>query len=214
MRFHLLTALTNPALLLSTSQVPELGFRFDTEVMTSGEVLTPLVEIDIVGGLISPCSAKLTKARSAQWNTAQPRYIDTSAPDPKVEGNGLNPRWDKPLDVSCVVWHPAHAFIRFSVYRRSRLPGYQRPLRQLLAYEMIPIVSLRQGYRSVPLRSTSGQPIRCVGVVWAAFPWIAALISSVHEVLRPVLRCGCGIGRCIPPARPCFAHAPPLPAPQ
>ena len=142
-------------------QVPELGFRFDTEVMTSGDILTPLVEIDIVGGLVSPCSAKLTKARAAQWSTAQPRYIDTSALDQKVEANGLNPRWDKPLDVSCVVWHAPHAFIRFSVYRRSRLPGYQRPLRQLLAYEMIPIASLRQGYRSVPLRSTSGQPIRC-----------------------------------------------------
>ena len=57
------------------------------------------------------------------------------------------------------MWHPRHAFVRFSVYRerRTRLPGYQA--KQLLAYEVVPVDCLRQGYRSVPLRGPTGQPI-------------------------------------------------------
>jgi len=141
-------------------EVPELGLRFDSEIMSGSDVVTPVVEIDVVGGLVSSCSQKVTKARLAQWNMAQTRYSVASPADPAVEANGLNPHWDEPLDMTCVVWHPAHAFIRFSVYRRSKPTGYsQRPENQLLAYEMIPIACLRQGYRSVPLRSKTGQPI-------------------------------------------------------
>lgn len=143
------------------SQVPELGLRFDHEIMSSSDVLTPFIEIDVVGGKVSPCSTKLSKARFEEWKIAQSRYSVMSGPDSKVEANGLNPRWDKPLDMHCVVWHPNHAFIRFTVCKRSRHQTYsQRPVTQALAYEMIPISCLRQGYRSVPLRSTTGQPIR------------------------------------------------------
>lgn len=127
-------------------EVPELGIRFDQEVMSSSDVVTPLVEIDVVGGLVSLCSKALSKVRFAQWNMAKSHFYSRRRnPDPKVEANGLNPTWDEPLDESCVVWHPDHAFIRFSVYRRSKPTSYsQRPLNTLLAYEMLPVACLRQ----------------------------------------------------------------------
>ena len=146
-------------------EVPQLGLRFETETMTSGDVITPIVEVDVIGGVMTVCSSKLSKARRKQWGMALDRISKESGIDPNVESNGLNPRWEHPLDLSCLVWHPQHAFLRFSVYKRvtlSRVTGGHRRWnshRQLIAYEMIPLSCLRQGYRSVPLRSPSGKPI-------------------------------------------------------
>ena len=53
--------------------MPELELRFETEVMTSGDVVTPIVEVDVLGGLMSVCSAKLSRARLKQWELALPQ---------------------------------------------------------------------------------------------------------------------------------------------
>lgn len=66
-----------------------------------------------------------------------------------IEGNGLLPKWN--FNVNCLVWDPRLCFVRFAVFTQRRM---RRPL--LLAYEVVPVACLRQGYRAVPLRAPSG----------------------------------------------------------
>eukprot|EP00966_Prymnesium_polylepis_P025150 580111-Prymnesium_polylepis.1 len=67
-------------------EVPELAAQpneFESETpLTAGDVLTPVVEVDVVGGLVSACSLNLTKAQEKQWALAMRRYSATSDPDP------------------------------------------------------------------------------------------------------------------------------------
>merc|ERR1719262_504719 len=113
--------------------------------MTSAEVVSPWVEVQLIGGDMTPLEAtearRLKTASLRQWRAKEPKFQQVSK---TIEGNGLLPKWN--FNVNCLVWDPRLCFVRFAVFTQRRM---RRPL--LLAYEVVPVACLRQGYRAVPL---------------------------------------------------------------
>jgi hypothetical protein len=93
---------------------------------------------------------KMTSVTEEHWRRAEPTFQQTSD---EVRNDGLLPIWD--FQSCALVWQPELTFLHIGVYktRRGRLG---RASRTLLAYEVIPVWCLRQGYRSVPLRAPAG----------------------------------------------------------
>ena len=145
--------------------------RFDEEVMTGGDVIQASVELSVVGGYVSEHDdPSVPYVTYEEWERARPLASHTSAVD--LEGNGLLPVWSRPgvseegqARLCCVAWNPDFAFLRLVVYRQraSRPGGGRRPI----GYEVIPLRCLREGFRSVRLRSpSSGSRIHdCVMLV-------------------------------------------------
>jgi hypothetical protein len=74
-----------------------------------------------------------------------------------VTGNGLNPSWDEG-----VVWklsQPNAAFVRLSVYHRGVLKD------EMLGTEVLPVGALRDGYRSIHLRTAKGLRLQLAAVL-------------------------------------------------
>jgi hypothetical protein len=93
---------------------------------------------------------KMTAVTEGHWRRAEPTFQQTSD---EVRNDGLLPTWN--FQSCALVWQPELTFLHIGVYktRRGRLG---RASRTLLAYEVIPVWCLRQGYRSVPLRAPAG----------------------------------------------------------
>lgn len=123
--------------------------------MTSGEIVSASVEIEVIGGLVTDLGPHAEPSKPACVSPevharAEPCVKRRSEPEEGASGNGLLPFWRK-ARLSCVSWHPEYAFLRLVVYRASR--GYAYRAQQPIAYEVIPLTALRAGYRSVALRS-------------------------------------------------------------
>ena len=86
------------------------------------------------------------------------RWTKTSA---AVPDNGLNPQWSQ-VNFACAVWSPEQTLLKVSIYNsKSSLLG--KGSKVLLAYAMVPVCALRNGFRSLPLRSPLGCPIEVRG---------------------------------------------------
>ena len=71
--------------------------------------------------------------------------------------NGLNPQWSQ-VNFACAVWSPEQTLLKVSIYNsKSSLLG--KGSKVLLAYAMVPVCALRDGFRSLQLRSPHGCPI-------------------------------------------------------
>jgi len=70
----------------------------------------------------------------------------------RVEGNGLNPSWEEHVNgpAGWYLARPNAAFVRLAVHHRGVLKD------ECIGSEVLPVVALRQGYRSVQLRSPKG----------------------------------------------------------
>jgi len=77
-----------------------------------------------------------------------------------VEGNGLNPEWDQlATDGGWAFARPNAAFVRLTVYHENLL----RP--QVIGSEVLPVIALRQGFRSVWLRTPRGLRLQLAAVL-------------------------------------------------
>jgi len=74
-----------------------------------------------------------------------------------VQGNGLNPSWDE--GTSWGLPRPNAAFVRLSVYQRTLLRD------EVLGAEVLPVLALRQGFRSVSLRTAKGLRLQLAAVL-------------------------------------------------
>ena len=70
-----------------------------------------------------------------------------------VPGNGFNPVWRETFSLSVRV--PEAAFVYFAVYDQLDAAGLRG--KAFLAYAALPLVAVRAGYRSCPLRSAYGK---------------------------------------------------------
>ena len=147
---------------------------FETEELRPGDVISPQVEVELLGGYVSSVKSDFEKfgeepepkpSSGETWghgDTAAEVWCRAEEAVKQVSGttvgNGLIPHWDFPTRF--VLWQPQHAFVRIAVYnvRRGRLRT--RDARTLLCYEVVPVSCLRPGYRSVQLRSPSGSLVR------------------------------------------------------
>jgi len=137
----------------------EHGVSVSDEALVDGDVVSPSVEVRLYGGLMtSPDGGeqlhKMTSVGEGHWRRAEPTFQQTSD---EVRNDGLLPTWN--FESCALVWQPELTFLHIGVYktRRGRLG---RASRTLLAYEVIPVWCIRQGYRSVPLRAPSGNYIK------------------------------------------------------
>ena len=74
-----------------------------------------------------------------------------------VESNGLNPSWDE--RVRWCLPQPNTGFLRLSVYHKGVLKD------ELIGSEILPVAALREGYRSVGLRSAKGLRLQLAAVL-------------------------------------------------
>ena len=111
-------------------------------------------------------------AKEEQWRERRPTH---KAEGVVQHGNGLMPQfatWDggesemRDWELKWLLWQPEHTFLRLCVHSQKR-NRFGRVTTTLLAYAVLPVWALRQGYRSIPLRSPSGgapSAIACVRV--------------------------------------------------
>jgi hypothetical protein len=146
----------------------EHGSAVSDEALVDGDIVSPSVEVRLYGGLLTSQEAgeqlnKSTAVGERHWRRAETTFQQTSD---EVRSDGLLPTWN--FDTCALVWQPEVAYLHLGVYktRRGRLG---RASRTLLAYEVVPVWCLRQGYRSVPLRSPSGNYIKdCALLVYVS----------------------------------------------
>jgi len=148
---------------------PELSPNyFDGLALTPSDVVSPLVEVEVLGGKVCPERGNVDEATDRMsWSTA-----------PKCE-NGLCASWedgDTDGAFACDVWTPMHSFLRVNVHNsRNALLGGNRGKGALLASEVVPLQALRHGYRSLQLRSPNGCRIEACKML-------------LHIQLQPIVR--------------------------
>ena len=86
---------------------------------------------------------------------AGPALVHTTK---RVEGNGLMPTW-RDESVHWVLPRPAVTFLRLSVYHKGVLKD------EVIGTEVIPVMALRQGCRSVGLRTSKGLRLRMASIL-------------------------------------------------
>ena len=96
--------------------------------------------------------------------------------------NGLNPQWSQ-VNFACAVWSPEQTLLKVSIYNsKSSLLG--KGSKVLLAYAMVPVCALRDGFRSLQLRSPHGCPIEACTL----FVHLAADPIAVAPPQQPTAR--------------------------
>ena len=149
--------------------------EFDAENMHAGNVASPLVEVEVMGGYVNQVNVQTFKKFYEESWKPPPTPPEGGAADdaddaakrtdcrastlwakakeseqalsPVSYGNGLLPSWN--FKSQWVSWQPHVAFVVFKVYRETRKRLGRATGRELLAYECIPMTCLREGYRSV-----------------------------------------------------------------
>lgn len=158
-----------PAVWRGSQYHPELSPNyFDGLALTPSDVVSPLVEVEVLGGKVCPERGNVDEATDRMsWSTA-----------PKCE-NGLCASWedgDTDGAFACDVWTPMHSFLRVNVHNsRNALLGGNRGKGALLASEVVPLQALRHGYRSLQLRSPNGCRIEACKML-------------LHIQLQPIVR--------------------------
>ena len=135
--------------------------EFEKEELRAGDVANPQVTVEVVGGLVTPLVQDERVAKEEQWRERRPTH---KAEGVVQHGNGLMPQfatWDggdqemRDWELKWLLWQPEHTFLRLCVHSQKR-NRFGRVTTTLLAYAVLPVWALRQGYRSIPLRSPSG----------------------------------------------------------
>ena len=130
---------------------PELSSTF-MEPALSTDVVSPYVEIEVVGGRVCADGAGFAEiADTFKWTGTQ------------QEMNGLCVSWDDGPCV-CELWAPQYSFLRINVYKTiNKWVGANKGM--LLASEVVPVCALRHGYRSLQLRAPNGCKIEACKVL-------------------------------------------------
>jgi len=127
--------------------LPHLSCAFQEAHLSSSDVVSPQIEVEVVGGLVVSVGGDLAEASAYRtWKGAP------------CASNGLCVAWDAANEEPCAcdLWAPSASFVRVSVYNsRPTLLG-SRGKGPLLASEVVPVQALRHGYRSLQLRSPNG----------------------------------------------------------